>query len=150
LLAYADLSAKADGAVDRYHDLSGEIQKVEAALTRNGELKAALIDYAKTRPVFDGYKTAKYSRAYLSEHDADIVTHRAARATFTRLLDGGKLPKMDALKAEWQKLTADKKALYSQYRAAQKEMREVIAVRSNVDHLLGVTGGQRNREAERS
>ena len=29
-------------------------------------------------------------------------------------------------------------------------MREVIAVRSNVDHLLGVTGEQRNREAERS
>ena len=150
LLAYEDLAAKADGAVDHYHDLAGEIQTVEAALGRNGELKAAMIDYAKTRPVFDGYKAAKYSRAYLSEHKADIATHRAARATFTRLLDGGKLPKMDALKADWQTLTAQKKALYSQYRAAQKEMREVIAVRSNVDHLLGVAGESRNKEAERS
>jgi hypothetical protein len=150
LLAYGDLAAKADGAVDRFHALAGEIQTVEAAIARNGELKAAMIDYAKTRPVFDGYKAARYSKQYLAAHEADIATHRAARATFTRLLAGEKLPKMDALRAEWQRLTAEKKALYAKYRAAQKDMREVIAVRSNVDHLLGVTGGQRDREAERS
>jgi len=39
--------------------------------------------------------------------------------------------------------------LYARYRAAQKEMREVVAVKSNVDHLLGITAGQRTKEAER-
>jgi len=115
----------------------------------NAELKAAMIDYAKTRPVFDGYKAAKYSNKYLAEHEDDIRLHRAARATFDRVLAGGKLPKMDALKTEWQKLTADKKSLYARYRAAQKEMRDAVAVKSNIDHLLGITDGQRTKEAER-
>jgi len=34
------------------------------------ELKAATVDYTKTRPVFDGYKTAKCSKKYLAEHEA--------------------------------------------------------------------------------
>ena len=67
----------------------------------NAELKAATVDYAKTRPVFDGYKAAKYSKKYLAEHEADIATYRAARATMDRLLNGGKLPKMDTLKADF-------------------------------------------------
>jgi len=54
---------------------------------------------------------------------------------------------MDALKAEGQK--AEKKSLYAQYRAAQKEMREVVAVKGNVDHLLGLTGGAKNKEMTR-
>ena len=149
LLAYEDLAAKADKAVDRFHDLAGQIQKTEAAMNVNAELKAAMIDYAKTRPVFDGYKAAKYSNKYLAEHEDDIRLHRAARATFDRVLAGGKLPKMDALKTEWQKLTADKKSLYARYRAAQKEMRDAVAVKSNIDHLLGITDGQRTKEAER-
>lgn len=150
LLAYEDLAAKTDSAVNRFHDLAGKIKKVEAAMSVNAELKAAMIDYAKTRATFEGYKAARYSKAYLAEHEGDIALHRAARATFTRLLSGGKLPKMDALKAEWQKLTAQKRALYFDYRAAQKEMREAVAVKANVDHLLGVTGGPKSREAERS
>ena len=149
LLAYEDLAVKADSAVDRFHELAGQIQKTEAAITTNTELKTAVVDYAKTRPVFEEYKAAKYSKKYLAEHEDDIILHRSARAAFGRLLSGGRLPKMEALKTEYQKLTAEKKTLYSQYRTAQKEMREVVAVKSNVDYLLGITGGERSREAER-
>ena len=149
LLDYEDLAAKAEGTVERFHTLAGEIQKVEAAMKRNAELKTAIIDYAKTRPVFEGYKAANYSKKYLAEHEADIAVYRAAGASIKELLNGEKLPKMDALKSEWQKLSAEKKALYSQYRATQKEMREVVAVRSNVDHLLGLTDEPKTKEAER-
>jgi hypothetical protein len=65
------------------------------------------------------------------------------------LLQGAKLPKMDALKVEWQTLTAAKKSGYTDYRAAQKDMREVVAVKANIDHLLGITDGQKNKEMER-
>jgi hypothetical protein len=115
----------------------------------NAELKAAMVDYAKTRPVFDGYKAAKYSNKYLAEHEADIALHRAARATFDRLLNGAKLPKMDTLKSEWKQLVADKKELYRQYRAAQKEMREAVAATGNSDYLLGLDGAEKNKEMER-
>jgi len=149
LLEYGQLETRAAQAVDRFHELSGQIQNTEGAMRVNAELKSATVDYAKTRPVFDGYKAARYSKKYLAEHEAEITLYRSAQATFRRLLDGGRLPKMDALKTEGQRLAAEKKSLYSQYRAAQKEMREIVAVKGNVDHLLGLTGGAKNKEMER-
>ena len=65
----------------------------------------AVVRYAKTRPVFDGYKAAQYSRKYLAEHEAELADYRAAKAAMNELLGGAKLPKMDALKesaALWQ------------------------------------------------
>lgn len=149
LMDYAELEQKAAEATDRFHTLSDSIKDTEAALSVNRELMGATVDYAKTRPVFDGYKAAKYSRKYLAEHEADIATHRAARATMDRVLNGGKLPKMDTLKAEGRELTAKKKAAYGEYRAARKDMQEIVTVKANIDHLLGLTDGQKNKEQER-
>lgn len=149
LLEYAELERHTAEAVDRFHDLAGQIQTTEAAQSVNAELKAATVDYAKTRPVFDGYKAARYSKKYLAEHEADIALHRSAQATFRRLLDGGRLPKMDALKAEGGRLAAEKRSLYAQYRAALKDMREAVAVKGNVDHLLGITEAPKNKEMTR-
>ncbi|MEY8357361.1 relaxase/mobilization nuclease domain-containing protein [Lachnospiraceae bacterium 54-53] len=149
LMDYADLEQKATQAADRFHTLSDSIKSTETAMRTNTELKAAVVDYAKTRPVFEGYKAAKYSRKYLAEHEADIVTYRAARAAMDRLLNGAKLPKMDTLKAEFQRLASDKKKAYREYREAKKDMQEIITVKSNIDHLLGLTDGQKNKEMER-
>ena len=38
---------------------------------------------------------------------------------------------------------------YAEYRSAQEEMRQSVAVKSNIDHLRGVTDGQRKKEQER-
>jgi hypothetical protein len=56
---------------------------------------------------------------------------------------------MDALKSEWQTLTAAKRSGYNDYRAAQKDMREVVTVKANIDHLLGITDERKNKEMER-
>jgi len=149
LLEYGQLEKKANELTDCFHTLSDKIKTVETAMSRNAELKGAMVDYAKTRPIFEGYKAARYSKKYLAEHEADIQIHRAAKETFTRVLDGGKLPRMDSLKAESQRLAADKKSLYSQYRDAQKDMREVVVAKSNIDHLLGLTGPEKNKEMTR-
>jgi len=149
LLEYGQLEQRAADVTDRFHTLSDKIKSIEGAMNTNKELKAATVDYAKTRAVFDGYKAAKYSKKYLAEHEADIELYRAAQATFRRILSGGKLPKMDALKAEAQKLSADKNAAYREYRAARKEMQEVITAKHNIDYLLGLTDGRKNKEQER-
>ena len=65
------------------------------------------------------------------------------------LLGGEKLPKMAELKEKRRQLAARKKALYTEYRSAQEEMRHAVAVKANIDHLLGVTDGQRKKEQER-
>jgi hypothetical protein len=115
----------------------------------NAELKAATVDYARTRAVFDGYKAAKYSKKYLAEHEADIELYRAAQATFRRVLNGAKLPKMDALKAEWQTLAAEKWAAYHDYKAVKKDMQDIVAAKNNIDYLLGLTDGRKHKEQER-
>ena len=149
LMEYDELAAKTEAATDRFHALAGEIQQTEAELSKVSDLMAAVVDYAKTRPVFDGYKAARYSKKYLAAHEAELADYRAAKAALGELLGGAKLPKMDALKKSRRELTAKKKALYADYRKAQQEMRELVAVKGSVDHLRGLTDGQRNKEQAR-
>ena len=149
LFEYDDLAAKTDAATERFHTLAGDIQQTEAELSRVSDLMAAVVQYAKTRPAFDGYKAAKYSRKYLAEHEAELADYRAAKATMAELLGGEKLPKMDVLKEKRRQLAARKKALYLEYRKAQQDMRELVAVKGSVDHLRGLTDNQRNKEQTR-
>ena len=91
----------------------------------------------------------KYNRKYLAEHEAELADYRAAKATMAELLGGEKLPKMDVLKEKRRQLAARKKALYLEYRKAQQDMRELVAVKGSVDHLRGLTDNQRNKEQAR-
>ena len=149
LFEYDDMAAKTDAATERFHTLAGDIQQTEAELSRVSDLMAAVVQYAKTRPAFDGYKAAKYSRKYLAEHEVELADYRAAKATMAELLGGEKLPKMDVLKEKRRQLAARKKALYLEYRKAQQDMRELVAVKGSVDHLRGLTDNQRNKEQTR-
>ena len=146
---YDQLSAKAEDAISRFHALTEQLRRTEADLSATSELMGAVVRYAKTRPIFDGYKAAKYSRKYLAEHEAELADYRAAKATMGELLGGEKLPKMTELKEKRRQLAAQKKALYTEYRSAQEEMRQAVAVKANIDHLLGVPDGQRKKEQER-
>ena len=86
--------------MDRAHKLAGELRDTEAALSKTSELMGAVVQYAKTRPVFDGYKAARYSRKYLAQHEAELADYRAAKTAMSELLGGAKLPKMDTLKKQ--------------------------------------------------
>ena len=149
LTNYDALAAKTTAAVDRAHALAGELQTTEAALSKVSGLMGAVVDYAKARPVFDGYKAARYSKKYLAEHEAELATYRAARAAMNELLGCEKLPRMDALKKQRRELADRKKALYAEYRQAQRDMRQAVAVKANIDHLLGLTDGRDDKEQTR-
>ena len=146
---YDQLTTEAEAASARFHALTEQLRQTEADLAYTSELMGAVVQYAKTRPVFDEYKAAKYSKRFLAQHEAELADYRAAKAALNDLLDGAKLPKMAQLKEKRRKLTAEKKALYAKYRAAQQEMRQAVAVKTNIDYLLGVTNGHKNKEQER-
>ena len=149
LTNYEELAASTEAAVDRFHALAGELRETEAALSHTVQLMGATVDFAKTRPVFDGYKAARYSRKYLAQHEAELAAYRAAKAAMNDLLGGAKLPKMDTLKKERRELSEKKKALYAEYRKAQADMRQAVAVKANIDYLLGHTDGRENKAQER-
>ena len=148
LTEYAQLAVRTEAAVDRFYALAGELRETEVSLKKTGELMGAVVRYAKTRPVFDGYKAARYSKKYLAEHEAELADYRAAKAAMNELLNGAKLPKMDALKASHKELAERKKALYTEYRKAQRDMRQAVTVKTNIDHLLGMVG-QEHKAPER-
>ena len=149
LTEYSQLEKKAEEASDRFHALSGQIKQTETVLKANMELKAATVQYAKTRPVFDKYKASKYNRKFLAEHEADIELYRAAQADMRRLLGGAKLPKMEAQKEEGRKLVAKKKRLYGEYQKARRDMQEVLTIKANIDCLLGYSEPAKKKEMER-
>ena len=146
---YDQLTTEAEAASARFHVMTEQLRQTEADLAYTSELMGAVVQYAKTRPVFDKYKAAKYSTRFLAQHEAELADYRAAKAALNDLLDGAKLPKMAQLKEKRRKLAAEKKALYAKYRAAQQEMRQAVAVKTNIDYLLGVTDGRKNKEQER-
>ena len=98
LTDYDALAERTAAAVDRAHVLAGELREVEERLASTTKLMGAVVDYAKTRPVFDGYKAARYSKKYLAEHEEALSSYRAAKAVINDILDGAKLPRMEALK----------------------------------------------------
>mgnify|MGYP001025689223 FL=1 len=149
LMDYEQLEQKATAATEHFHKLSDQIKSTEAALHTNMELKAATVQYAKTRPVFEKYKASKYSKKFLAEHEADIELYRAACADFKAILGGAKLPKMDTLKEEGRKLSEQKKKFYAEYRKAKVDMQEVTTIKANIDYLLGYSEPGRKKEQER-
>ena len=149
LTEYGELEKKAAETTDRFHVLSDRIKQTENATNTNRELKTATVQYARTRPVFEKYKAAKYSRKFLAEHEADIELYRAAQADLKRLLDGAKLPKMDVLKEEGRRLAEQKRKLYAEYQRVRRDMQEVNTAKANIDYLLGYAGQDKKKEQER-
>jgi len=149
LLDYKQLEKKAQAATAHLHTLSDQMKSIEADMQTNRELRAALVDWAKTRAVFESYKAAKYSNKYLAEHETDIQLHRVAQAELKRILQGAKLPKMAALKADAARLKTEKSTLYREYRAAREDMKTVITAKRNIDGLLNITGEAKTQEQTR-
>lgn len=104
---YEQLTIETGKAVFNFHTLTDHLRQTEADLSHISELMAAVVQYAKTRPIFDGYKAAKYSRNFLAEHEAELAD----------------------------------------YRAAKDQIRQAVAVKANIDHLLGVTDDRRKDQA---
>ena len=146
---YSQFSEEVEAAAARFRTLTEQLRQTEADLAHTSELMGAVVQYAKTRPVFDGYKAAKYSRKYLAAHEAELADYRAAKAALNDLLGGAKLPRMSDLKEKRRTLEAQKKALYADYWEAQQRMREAVAVKANIDDLLGLTDQRKNKEQER-
>lgn len=149
LTDYGQLEKRAAKATGLFHDLSDQIKQTEAALHVNVELKAATVQYARTRPVFEKYKAAKYSRRFLLEHEADIKLYRLAQADLKRLLDGAKLSKIGILQEEGKKLMQQKRKLYGEYQMARRDMQGVTSAKANIDYLLGNAEQKTRKEQER-
>ena len=63
-----ELRERTTAATERYHAMGDSIKAAEARLTEIAVLKTHIINYAKTRPVYDAYRKSGYSKKYLEAH----------------------------------------------------------------------------------
>ena len=131
-----ELSARADAASEKLTAVNERIKAIDAQVKEISELRVQIVTYAKTRKTFDEYKASRYSRRFYDEHENDIEQHRAAKRYFSEHCTG-RLPKMKDLNAEFDKLVAEKRAAYAEYRAIRDEHRELLVHRHNVEVFLG-------------
>ena len=127
-----EMQERVDAATARYHELGDSIKVAETRMTEIAVLRTHIVNYTKTRPVYDAYRKAGYSKRFLENHRAEITLHKAAKTAFDEA-KLKKLPKVKELDAEYSKLLTEKKAAYPDYRKAKDEMQELLRAQRNVE-----------------
>ena len=127
-----ELQERAAEATERYHAMGDSIKAAETRMTEIAVLRTHIVNYARTRPVYDAYRKAGYSKRFLEAHREEITLHKAAKAAFD---EAGlkKLPKAKDLSIEYAELLKKKKEAYPDYRKARDEMQELMKAQKNVE-----------------
>ena len=115
-----------------------ELKQVEKTLNGKKELQRQVLAYSKTRPVRDGLKQQKNTKAkaaYRQKHESDFIIADAA-ARYFRENGISKLPSYKALQAEIESLIKEKNSGYNDYRAKREEYRRLQTVKGNIDQIL--------------
>ena len=115
-----------------------ELKQVEKTLDGKKELQRQVLAYSKTRPVRDGLKQQKNTKAkaaYRQKHESDFIIADAA-ARYFRENGISKLPSYKALQAEIETLIKEKNSGYNDYREKREEYRRLQTVKGNIDQIL--------------
>ena len=130
-----EMQERIDAATARYHELGDSIKAAETRMAEIAVLRTHIVNYARTRPVYDAYRKAGYSKSFLDTHREEITLHKAAKTAFD---EAGlkKLPKAKDLSIEYAELLKKKKEAYPDYRKARNEMQELVRARKNVERFF--------------
>ncbi len=143
-----ELKERVDAATVHYHELGDSIKAAENRMAEIAVLKTHIINYAKTRPVYDAYRKAGYSKRFLDAHREEITLHKAAKAAFNdaKLT---KLPKVKDLNIEYSDLLAKKKSEYPAYRKARDAMQELVKAQKNVELFFAEEKSEQEKQQTR-
>lgn len=105
--------------------LLSSIQQSEKRLAEIGTLKKHIINYSKTRVIYEEYRKAGYSKKFLEAHREESTIHKAAKATFDEL-GVKKLQRVKDLSIEYAEVLAAKKQTYAEYRLAKNDTQALL------------------------
>ena len=143
-----EMQERIDAATARYHELGDSIKAAETRMAEIAVLRTHIVNYARTRPVYDAYRKAGYSKRFLDTHREEITLHKAAKTAFD---EAGlkKLPKAKDLSIEYAELLKKKKEAYPDYRKARDEMQELIKAQKNVEMFFAEEKSTTEKEPAR-
>ena len=111
---YADLTAKIAEIQTASGQAADALKNVEKRLADMAVLIKNTAAYQKTKPAYEAYRKARNKEKYKAEHERAVILHEAA-AKALKTAGVSKLPSIDALQAEYEKLKQQKEALYADY-----------------------------------
>jgi hypothetical protein len=150
--SYDDLVKKTSESSGDFSAMSKRIKEIDKEPADISELQKQIGTYGRTRETYAKYQASGWDKDFYESQRADITLHRGAKDFFDKLGYGKKkkLPTIASLKQEYATLLAEKKKLYSGYRAARDNNRELLIAKDNADRILGITPKEQERERSRN
>ncbi len=131
---YDELAKIAGDASARFGEITTRQKALEARLIEIAALKKHIINYSKTKDVFAEYRKSGYSKKFYEEHREALTLYKAAKDAFNQI--EGPIPKIRELNAEYEEVLQQKKLTYTEYKQAQKEMKDYQTAKYNIDQFL--------------
>ena len=143
-----EMEEQVRAATMRYHELGDSIKAAEARMAEIAVMKTHIINYAKTRSIYEAYRKAGYCKRFLEANRESIALHKAAKAAFN---EAGlkKLPKVKELSIEYVELLKKKKAEYPSYRKARERMQELVKAQKNVEMFFADNRSEQDQQQTR-
>ena len=134
-LDFATLKKQASEKARQTDELLARINAIDDRLKEISDLKTQIINYVKTKEVYQEYHQHGNSKKFFAEHEQELAMHQAAKQAFNAL-GLKKLPTVKSLSAEFDQLVVEKKKLYPEYHKTREEMQEMLTVRANMEQML--------------
>lgn len=144
------LEKKASEASERFDENAVKLKKQQGKLNDLKDLKMHIINYSRAKETYVQYRKKGYSKKFFEEHREDILLHKAAKEAFGKL--SGPVPKIREINARIKEISAEKSAVYTEYRRTRDEMKELQTAKYNVEQLLRdeERGAARNHRKDRN
>ena len=129
------LNDRTSAIVQQTEGLKDSIRADEARLAEIAVLRGHILNYVKTRDIYQAYKASGYSKAYFESHRQDLTLHKAAKEAFNER-NLKKLPLIRDLNAEYAQLLERKKKNYAEYRQQKAQMQDWLMAQKIVSVML--------------
>ena len=148
-LDYETLKKQASEKTNRNNELLDQMNAMDRRMKDISALKIQIINYIKTRDVYQEYHKHGNSKKFAAAHERELALHWEAKKAFDAL-GLKKLPTIKSLSAEYEKLLEEKKRLYTEYRQVHEQMQEMLIVRANMEQMLKQDEAIREQERSRT
>ena len=131
--------------VQRTEALKTSIRSDEARLAEIAVLRGHILNYVKTREIYQAYKASGFSKTYFETHRQALTLHKAAKEAFNEQ-NLKKLPRIRDLNAEYAQLLEQKKKTYAEYRQQKTQMQDWLTAQKIGQVMLDEKEEQREEQ----
>ncbi len=128
----AELKGQTSSSLKELKDTEARLRQVNEQIHYTGQ-------YLANKSVCTQLRRSKNKMQFRQEHSAKIALYETALKFLKGKADGGKIPTLQTLKAEKEKLLEEKKERQEKYYSFREQKKELDTVCTNIHAALGQT-----------